>query len=267
MGNHTRSFDTLLLDLDGVVISDRREMPGARQALNIFLNEGIDIVFVTNNVNFERSALTLLLQDMVSGYQVRIVYPLNVFEVFFHKKHQALHTNCFILGSDAVVQRLSLMGYRVLDPLQGEFASVVIVSSVAALNYQQVTCACRAVENGASFYATGRERMYMWNDNSWPGTGAILAAIEVATSKKAKVPGKPSREIFRLAATGLSDKTRALVVGDDIDIDIMGAYTAGFRSVLIDSGSKKRAIRQRSSVKPDYVVSDLLSLASSSILK
>ncbi len=63
-------------------------------------------------------------------------------------------------------------------------------------------------------------------EGHWPGTGALLAAVETATGRTAEIVGKPSPRLFETALDRLGDG-RTLVVGDRLDSDIAAAAAAG----------------------------------------
>jgi ribonucleotide monophosphatase NagD (HAD superfamily) len=67
--------------------------------------------------------------------------------------------------------------------------------------------------------------------------------------------GKPSRACFAAALKILGIPQRdALMVGDDLDADILGALAAGIRGVLVRTGKYRDDTLKRSGVTPDYVV-------------
>jgi ribonucleotide monophosphatase NagD (HAD superfamily) len=69
----------------------------------------------------------------------------------------------------------------------------------------------------------------------WPGTGAILAAVETATGARAKIVGKPEPQLFLTALDRLGDG-KTLVVGDRLDADVAAAATAGLDAALVLTG-------------------------------
>ncbi len=38
---------------------------------------------------------------------------------------------------------------------------------------------------------------------AWPGSGAVLAAVEVASGRTAEIAGKPERHLFELALAAM----------------------------------------------------------------
>ena len=82
----------------------------------------------------------------------------------------------------------------------------------------------------------------------WPGTGAILAAVETATGARAQIVGKPEPQLFLTALDRLGEG-RTLVVGDRLDSDVAAAAAAGLDAALVLSGGTS-AEEARSATDP-----------------
>jgi ribonucleotide monophosphatase NagD (HAD superfamily) len=68
--------------------------------------------------------------------------------------------------------------------------------------------------------------------------------------------GKPSPRIFRLALERLGEKAaRAVMIGDQIETDLLGAHRAGVRTILVLTGVENQETIRRSKAKPDQVIS------------
>jgi HAD superfamily hydrolase (TIGR01450 family) len=99
-------------------------------------------------------------------------------------------------------------------------------------------------------------------DGPWPGTGAVLAAVEAAGGTEATVVGKPEPFIFDHARELLAGCERVAIVGDNLDSDIVGGKRAGLTTILVLTGAAAEADVEAAPVRPDLVVSDLAALAS-----
>jgi HAD superfamily hydrolase (TIGR01549 family) len=68
---------------------------------------------------------------------------------------------------------------------------------------------------------------------------------------------KPSPEIFEMALKGLGVKaSRAVFVGDMLDLDVMGPQSVGMKTILI----KRRPMKENLDAKPDAVITCLIEL-------
>ncbi|MHB8628706.1 MAG: HAD-IIA family hydrolase [Aggregatilineales bacterium] len=254
------NFQTLLLDIDGVLFNADHEISGVRSALLQLKVHGFRLVFVTNNVSLDRPELTQRIQQLVPGLDVHVFDPLHVLEYILLKQMPQLRRKCLVIGSSILSNRVQGLGCTVVTHDSADDASLVLVSSSTILNYAMLAAAVHAIGNGAMLCGTGRERVFRWHDKLWPGSGAILAAIENACSCEAMILGKPGPDIFQMAA-GETDASRVLVIGDDIDTDIRGAQSVGFSSVLVLTGLSSIENVEASAYRPNAIVDDLPQLA------
>ena len=92
----------------------------------------------------------------------------------------------FVIGTDALRKHVADAGCRLLNGTDlASRAEVVVVGGTEELVYDDLRNAALAVRRGADFLATARDPTYPQPDGLWPGTGAILAAVEVASGRKA----------------------------------------------------------------------------------
>ena len=106
----------------------------------------------------------------------------------------------FVVGTDALRKHVTDAGLRVLNGTDlASRAEVVIVGGTEDLVYDDLRFAALAVRRGADFLATARDPTYPQPDGLWPGTGAILAAVEVASGRKAEIVGKPEPQLLLTA--------------------------------------------------------------------
>jgi ribonucleotide monophosphatase NagD (HAD superfamily) len=99
-------------------------------------------------------------------------------------------------------------------------------------------------------------------DGLWPGTGALLAAVETASGREAAVVGKPEPQLFLTALERLG-AGRTLVVGDRIASDVEAAKRAGLDAALVLTGdaTAEEASATREP-RPVAVAENLLALVS-----
>ena len=140
----------------------------------------------------------------------------------------------FVVGTDALRKHVTDAGLRVLNGTDlASRAEVVVVGGTEDLVYDDLRYAALAVRRGADFLATARDPTYPQPDGLWPGTGAILAAVEVASGRKAETVGKPQPQLLLTALDRLGGDARTLVVGDRVDTDLGAAAAAGLDAALV----------------------------------
>ena len=150
-------------------------------------------------------------------------------------------STAFVVGTEALFRHVTEAGLRILNGTDlASRAEVVVVGGTEDLVYDDLRYAALAVRRGADFLATARDPTYPQPDGLWPGTGAILAAIEVASGRQAEIVGKPEPQLMLTALDRLGAERRTLVVGDRVDTDLKAAAAAKLDAALVLSGGTER---------------------------
>jgi ribonucleotide monophosphatase NagD (HAD superfamily) len=136
---------------------------------------------------------------------------------------------------------------------------VVVVSGHRGFDYEELLTAKFALDRGARLLATSHDPTMPFPGGELPGTGAVLAAVEVASGREATIAGKPERHLFELAVEAVGGG-RLAMVGDRISSDIEGGRRAGLETVLVLSGTTSREQAEAADVAADHVVENLAAL-------
>src|SRR5207342_3047686 len=91
---------------------------------------------------------------------------------------------------------------------------------------------------------------------TWPGAGAIVAALEAATETQAEVFGKPNAPILH-AALARAGGGKPLVIGDRVNTDIEAARRLRWDSMLVLTGISTRDDLRVAGIAATYVAEDL----------
>ncbi|GBC89227.1 Sugar-phosphatase AraL [bacterium HR13] len=90
--------------------------------------------------------------------------------------------------------------------------------------------------------------------------GPFIKALEYATEKNAIVIGKPSYEFFTVVLEYLKARPEeTLMVGDDIEFDVLGAQKFGMRGCLVKTGKFRDKDLERG-IKPDLIIQSIKEL-------
>jgi phospholysine phosphohistidine inorganic pyrophosphate phosphatase len=115
-------------------------------------------------------------------------------------------------------------------------------------------------EAGAELVGLGRSRYWRGPSGLQLDVGPMLAAIEHATGRRARVFGKPERDYFDTLVRDLGvPAARVVMVGDDVESDVSAAMAAGLRGVLVRTG-KFRPQDLEGPVRPDHVLDSVAAL-------
>jgi glycerol 3-phosphatase-2 len=252
-------FDGLLIDLDGVVWIGREPVPGSAEALATLLAAGKRIVFVTNNPGRSPAVYAERLRDMgVEVSEDRIVTAGMVVARLAAEAAGAGGT-AFVIGAAALREMVSATGVRLVEGEDAREADVVVVSGHRGFDYEELLTAKLALDRGAALLATSRDATLPMRGGEWPGTGAVLAAVETASGRRAEIAGKPERHLFEMALAALGTDGRVAMVGDRVSSDVEGGRRAGLATVLVLSGSDGRE-EAATANPPDHVIENLAGL-------
>jgi glycerol-1-phosphatase len=235
-----KRYDQLILDLDGCVWVGGEPTPGAVDAISALREGGKRVAFATNN---SRSGT----EDYVARlWQAGIQASLaDVVTVGAAMQHLLADTRsgqtAFVIGTEALHRNVADAGLKILNGTDlATRADVVVVGGTDDVVYGDLRDASLALRRGADFLATGRDPTYPMPDGLWPGTGAIVAAVETASGRRAEIAGKPEPQLFLTALDRLGDG-RTLVVGDRLDTDVVAAAKAELDAALVLTGGASEA--------------------------
>ncbi|HSI79751.1 MAG TPA: HAD-IIA family hydrolase [Solirubrobacterales bacterium] len=253
MGSPIDRIDGFALDLDGVVWLAGEPIPGAPEAVGR-LRERAPVVFLTNDPRSTREQYLEHLRAV--GVEAELDEMLTssaaAAEIVARKAPGA---RVYVVGSDALGRELAAAGLEVTGR-GGPGVDFVVVGGHSGFDYAELAGGMAAVRAGAELWATNRDPVYPTATGLLPGTGAVVAAVETASGRAARVAGKPERPMFEAARRRLGAE-RPVIVGDSLDSDIAGGAGAGFATVLVLSGRASAADADAAPVRPDVVADDL----------
>jgi HAD superfamily hydrolase (TIGR01450 family) len=261
-------FDGFLIDLDGVVWIGREPVPGSAEALQTLIAAGKGVVFVTNNPGREPAAYAERLGSMGVEVGAERVVTAGMVAARLAAGAAGAGGAVFVIGMPALKKLVEAEGARVVGAEEAAGAAAVLVSGHRDFDYAELAAAKRALDAGAALFATSRDPTLPMPGGELPGTGAVLAAVETASGKRAAIGGKPERHLFELALAAIPGAERVAMVGDRVSSDIAGGHAAGLATVLVLSGTSGGSgpsgggseDLENADPAPDFVVADLAAL-------
>lgn len=237
-------YACVLLDLDGCIWVGDAPTPRAAEAVDALRAAGKRVAFVTNDArhgteDFVRKLWRLGLRASVE----EVVTVGGALQHALNEHHQG--ASAYVIGSPAVVKHVTDAGLRVVNGTTFDSrAEVVVAAGTETLVYEELKVATQALLRGAAFVGASRDRTYPMADGQWPGTGPLIAWLETASARTVDlVVGKPEPGLFLTALDrlGADGDTKALMVGDRLDVDVTGAAAAGIDGALVLSGATSHA--------------------------
>lgn len=228
-------YEQLVLDLDGCVWVGEQPTPGAVEAIGELQAAGRRLAFVTNDPRRATEAYVEKLWGL--GVKASVADVVTVGGALQHLLAETRGgRTAFAIGTRALLRHVSDAGLRLMNGTDlAPRAEVVVVGGTGDLSYDDLRVATLALRRGADFLATSRDPTYPMPDGLWPGTGAIVAALEYASGREAAIVGKPEPQLLLTAIDRLGPG-RTLVVGDRLDTDVAAAARVGLDAALVLTG-------------------------------
>jgi HAD superfamily hydrolase (TIGR01450 family) len=224
------AYDTLFVDLDGVVYRGRQAVPHAVDVLATFPGR---VLYVTNNAS--RTPQTVAAQ--LSGYGLQVQAADVVTSAQAAAAHLAtlvpVGARILVTGGDGLVEAVVSQGMRVVS--SADEADAVVQGYSPKLAWKDLAEASYALARGIPWVASNTDMSVPTARGIAPGNGTFVAAVASATGRQPIVTGKPHAPIMELARSRAHSE-HPLVVGDRLDTDIAAANAAGMESLLVLTG-------------------------------
>jgi glycerol-1-phosphatase len=260
-GTPLDGIDVVLADLDGVVYKGAGAIPFAAESLNAVAASGVRVGYITNNASrtdasvaehLSSFGLSVAPSDVVTSPQagVRLLADL-----------VADGSTIFVVGGEGLTTEVEKAGY-VVTRTALDNPSAVIQGFSPQVGWEQLAEASFALHTGIPWVATNTDWTIPVARGVAPGNGTLVSAVHTAVGRLPIVAGKPEVAMFTLACERFA-ASNALVIGDRLDTDILGANRAGLSSVLVLTGidTAKQVLAAEKDQRPTFILSDLRELS------
>jgi 4-nitrophenyl phosphatase len=245
----------VVLDMDGVLWRGESPLLGLNSLFEFFAVRDMPFILATNNsTNTVEAYVRKLARLGVQASPANIVTSA-VATAEYLKVHYNSGLRVHIVGEAGLHQIMLDAGFI---PVMAD-ADVVVVGMDRDVTYEKLRRATYLIRDGARFIGTNGDLTFPMPDGGIaPGAGSILAALQASTGQIPFVIGKPEPVMFEMALARLGvDACHALMVGDRLETDILGAQRAGLKTALVMTGVTTREILSGSEIKPDLVFSGI----------
>jgi len=238
-----------LIDLDGTIWIGERLIPGADRFVAWLTASKKRFRFITNNSSSSASAYVSKLRRLGIVCQEDAVFTSTEATLRYLRDKEI--ESVFPLGTPSFVDQLVNAGVTISDA-----ANCVVVAFDKTLTYEKADHAFQLLQSGAEFIATHPDVLCPIEGGYSLDCGAILAMLESASGRKAKVLGKPNAEFVRLALEEMdASPSEAVIVGDRVYTDMRMGINSGIKTALVLSGETKKTDTLPFAV--NYIVRDI----------
>jgi HAD superfamily hydrolase (TIGR01457 family) len=252
-------FTTYLIDLDGVVYRGNELLPGAKEFTDWLEANSKKYIFLTNNSFATGPQILAKLEKL--GIVSDSAHLLSAGQAAVQNIARRFPKGIvYVVGEQSLADLVLAQNLKVAS-LNAQYADAVLVGLDRTFNYAKLTTAIRLVRTDSLFITINRDPLLPVAGGFLPGCGALAAAIEAGSGISPEVVGKPEPMLLQEAMHQLqSEPFETVMIGDGLDVDILGGQAAGTHTLLVLSGRNTREDVEKSSIKPDYVYEDLADL-------
>ncbi len=256
---HARGF---VFDMDGVLYLGKEPLPGVTEILDALAVRGRRIMLATNNSMSTPESYVIKLATMGIDVPPEAILTSALATRDYLVETLPADAGLFVIGMPAL--REQLFAGTTFRPIQfgEEPPAAVVLGLDVGFTYDKLKQAAAAIRGGARFIATNTDATLPTETGLVPGAGSIVAAVATAAGQTPLVIGKPETPLLVqcLHRMGVA-AGEAVMIGDRLDTDIVAGHRAGMLTVLVLTGVSTREELVHAPIRPDLVVSDLLTLS------
>ena len=241
----------LLIDLEGVLYSDNKLIPGSIEVIKELKKNSIKLRFLTNTTTAPRKLILNKLQDF--GFDIEeeeIFTPIIATKNYLRDNSVKKIT---LVTNIEIIEEFNEYEITQKDP------EVVIMGDIYKnFNWEILDRIFKLVYlNNAALIALHQNKYCMRDSKVSLDLGPFVKAIEYASCKKSILMGKPEKNFFNLVIKDLdTNNENILMIGDDIIADIEGSKNADLKSIQVKTG-KFQEKDLENSIQPNYRIESI----------
>ena len=243
-----------LIDLDGTLYFRGEPCPGAIETVNYLRQEKYQLRFLTNTT--AKTPKMLHAQMQALGFDIYEDEIFNATYACLQYLRSQPGASCHFMVDDAVKAFFKEI------PVDDDAPDFVVVGDYGeGFDFHTLNHAFRLLMNGAELIALQKGLYWFSSEGVFLDCGAFVTLLEAAADKTATVMGKPSETFFKIALESLQlSLSEAIVVGDDISSDIVGAQAMGMQSILVKTGKFKPSQLENPVAEPTWMLNSIAEL-------
>ncbi|WP_044640998.1 TIGR01457 family HAD-type hydrolase [Risungbinella massiliensis] len=246
-------YQAYFIDLDGTLYHGTKAIPEAIDFMKELEQKGIPYLYVTNNSTKTPQQVAEHLHQLGFPADANKVYT-SAMATAAYLQEEMSSPDVFVIGEYGLEQAVQEVGCRIVQ----EEAEAVVVGLDRDFHYDKLSIAVKAIRAGAKYIGTNADRVLPTEAGIFPGSGSINKAVEWSTGVEPLFIGKPEPIILRYAAKRLEvDLAEVLMIGDNMDTDILAGVKSGMETLLVLTGVTDQATLERYQIQPTYVVKSL----------
>jgi HAD superfamily hydrolase (TIGR01458 family) len=253
-----RRTRAVLIDIDGVLTVSWEPIGGAVAALQWLRAAGTPLVLLTNTTSRTRASIAAALA--AAGFPVTasdILTAPVIAAAYLRARYPG--ARCLLLNRGDI--GIDLPGITIVGPDDPAVDVVLTGGAGPEFSYQALNQAFGHLQAGARLVAMSRGMYWRTSNGLQLDSGAFVVGLEQAAGIAAEVVGKPAEAFFNAALSHVgADAQHALMIGDDIDNDVLAAQRCGLTGVLVKTGKYQARTYSGATAAPDHVLDSIADL-------
>lgn len=255
-------FDAVLLDLDGTLYHEEYSLPGAAELVHELHARRIPFACLSNSTTSPLRVMTRLLRMGMD------MDPSNIYTAAAAAADYVLHTfgqrpRVFNVATEGIAEMLD--GLVDWVATGGEPCDAIIVGNPTSVfaTEERMRIALQLARRNACVVGISADRVYPSPRGIEFGAGPLTQMLCYAANVEPVYCGKPQRIFFESLCRRLRVRPeRCVIVGDNIEADIVGGKALGMRTILTLTGvTRRKDLRElMPHMQPDAVIEDLTEL-------
>lgn len=250
----------VLADLDGVIYRGPAAIQHAVESMNA-IDPAIRVGYITNNASRTDVAVAKHLASLGLRAEPGEVVTSSQAAVRLLVELVPAASTILVVGGDGLTSEVERAGFTVTRSAEDDPAAVV-QGFAPEVGWLQLAEAAFALNPKAQpeipWVATNTDWTIPQARGTAPGNGTLVSAVHTAVGRLPIVAGKPEVAIFEEAFTRFGSRD-AIMIGDRLDTDILGANRAGIRSIFVLTGidQAKQLLAAVPNERPTFILNDL----------
>jgi phosphoglycolate/pyridoxal phosphate phosphatase family enzyme len=273
------SHDTFLLDCDGVLWHGEHLIENIKETLELLRKLKKNLFFITNNSTKSRKAYSEKFKTKNIPVSEDEIFCSSFIVADYLKVNHPEVKKVYLIGESGIEEELKIAGIETMDSKDHltDFMDEAKMKSIPEKEIQQVdavvcgwdrrfnffkltyACFCFQLKPDCLFFATNEDFADRVDEKRLiPGAGIMVNAVKYAVKKDPVTTGKPNPHIVeKIAKERGLDKSKMVMIGDNLDTDIMLGINSKITTALVLSGVTSEDMLLDSKIQPNFIFQNL----------